>query len=308
MEYLLENVIAEHQVNLVAGSSGSGKTRWIFQLKHEMENSRRFLGYKTQYVRWGYLSGDRSGESIRETLSNMGMNPRTVPIYSCVDNKAIGKSIPALWAEVCEVLERVPDFLVIDGFTSFCPEGEINNYAKVAKWLGGLQGWCQDQQVTILGACHTTKSREGEEITDPRQRILGSTAWAAYTEGVVVIDKPHQGGEKDAHRDIYMCGRNSGMEIVKVQFNDQGWLEEREEQREKTDALGFLLEDTLRPGTEHKSANLEKLAMDLGKISRATFHRWLAKQKERGALTGGKGMVVVPWKEVREEEEIGVIG
>lgn len=299
MEYLLEDVIAARQVNLIAGGSGSGKTRWIFQLQHAIKEQGKLLGYRAHHARWGYISGDRTCESIRETLETMGLVSR-VPIYSCVDENTVGRSIPELWPKVCDVLGVVPELLVIDGFTSFCPNGKINDYDVVAKWLAGLQGFCQREHVAILGACHTTKAKANQEITDPRQQIAGSVAWAAYSEGMVVIHKPHQGGEKDPWRDIYMCGRNSGMNLIKAQFSTQGWLEEREGEREKVHATDLILEDALRPGSEHKSSDLEKLAV-AGGVSRATFQRWLSEKKEKGLFLGGKGKVVVPWPEVGEE-------
>lgn len=302
MEYILENVIAERQVNLVAGASGSGKTRWIFQLKHEMEHQRKLLGYRTRQAVWGYLSGDRTGDSIRETLRTMGLGE--MKVYSCVDHKKVGRDLISLWPEVCTALEIVPEFLVVDGFTSFCPDGEINAYAKVAKWLAGLQGFCESEGVTILGACHTSKAREGETILDPRQKIAGSVAWAAYTEGVVVIDRPFQGGPKDPWRDIYMCGRNAGLDIVRAQFNSDGWLELREGEKEKVSAVGVVLEHLLVPGAELRSKELEAAAKEAG-VGRSTFYSWLSSAKERGELQeGGRGLVVVPWGETDVGKEM----
>lgn len=305
MNYLLEGVIAEFQVNLIAGASATGKTRFLFQLRATMELGGKMFRRETIPARWGYIAGDRTGESLHETLNRMGLK---MPVYSCIDRGKIGASIQELWPLVIEVLGFRPEFLVIDGFTSFCPEGEINNYQKVAKWLGSLQNFCDTEKVTILGACHTTKSKKGEEITDPRQRILGSTAWASYTEGVIVLDKLHQGGPKDKEREIYFCGRNSGMEIVKAQFTKQGWLEEREEgeEKEKEAALDLILGDILVPGTEHRSKQLEDFAT-AGGVSRATFHRWLSEKKEKGELLGGKGQVIVPWDEAPTVEEDGTV-
>lgn len=300
MDYILEKVIADRQVNLIAGGSGSGKSRFLFQLRHHMLRGEKLLGYQTGHCRWGYMAGDRTGESIHETLEQMGMKGE-IPVYSCVDKGTIGEGIQDLWSDVKATLECVPTLLVVDGFTSFCPNGKINDYDVVAKWLGKLQNFCQTEHVSIVGSCHTTKNRAGEEITDPRQKIAGSVAWAAYSEGVIVIDKPHQGGPKDAWRDIYMCGRNSATTLLSAKFNTLGWLELREgdEERERISACDLVM-DGLFPGCEFKTKELE-LRAKMGGISRSAFYRWLGEKKERGELLeGGRGVVVVPHEETQE--------
>lgn len=304
MDYILQDVIAERQVNLIAGASGSGKSRFIFQLQEAIRTQTKILGYQAKFVIWAYISGDRTSESIQETLKTMGLE-WWQPIYSCVDRGTVGKSLPTIWEDIKFTLKTDPDILVVDGFTSFCPKGKINDYDVVAKWLAGLQGFCQDKKVAILGACHTTKAKKDQEITDPRQQIAGSVAWAAYSEGMIVVHKPHQGGDRDSWRDIYMCGRNSSMNKIAAQFNSSGWLEEREGEKEKVNFLDIALGRLLVPGSEHKSTDLEKLALEAD-VSRATFQRWLKEKKDKGLLLGGKGKVVVPWEE-KEEEKVEVI-
>lgn len=301
MEYFLDGVIAREQVNLVAGSSGSGKTRWIFQLREAMRSQTKLLGYPTEQAIWGYLSGDRAGDSIRETLDKMGINPQEFPIYSCVDQETVGKDLESLWDDACVTMGRHPEFLVVDGFTSFCPQGKINEYTVVAKWLAGLQSFCQREHVTILGAVHTTKAREGQEIKDPRQQIAGSVAWAAYTEGVVVIHQPFHKGDKERFRDIYMCGRNAGKDMILAQFNSQGWLELREGEKEKVTATDLAVGHLLVGGVELQSVDLEAAAREAG-VSRSSFYTWLRGMKVSGRLVeSGRGKVVVPWEETAVE-------
>lgn len=306
MEYVLEDIIAENQVNLLAGGSGSGKSRLLFMLRAAIELGGKLFGRQTKQVRWGYIAGDRTSSSIHETLSRMGLS---MPVFSCVDNKLIGARVQDVFPRLVDVLGYRPEILAIDGFTSFVPKGELNNYSVVAKWLGELQNWCDEEKVTIVGCCHTTKTREGEKLLDPRQRIVGSVAWASYSEGVIVIDKPFEEGEKEPWREISLCSRNHGTKVIHATFDDTGWMVEREgtDEGTKEDVLEFLLGDLLLPGTEIVVRGLERVTEE-NKIHRATLYRWIKKGKESGRfLEAGRGKFVVASLE-DGEELMGVVG
>lgn len=307
MEYVLEDIIAENQVNLLAGGSGSGKSRLLFMLRAAIELGGKLFGRQTKQVRWGYIAGDRTSSSIHETLSRMGLS---MPVFSCVDNNLIGARVQDVFPLLVDALGYRPEILAIDGFTSFVPKGELNNYAVVAKWLGELQNWCDREKVTVVGCCHTTKTREGEKLLDPRQRIVGSVAWASYSEGVIVIDKPFEEGEKEPWREISLCSRNHGTKIIHATFDETGWLVEREGEAEevKESALDMVLEEWLVAGAELLNKALERIVIEAG-ISRATFYRWLKKGKESGRfLEAGRGKFVVASLEDGEEELMGVVG
>jgi len=86
-----------------------------------------------------------------------------------VGEDLITKIFPRL-AAVCGG-ER-PDLIYIDGFTAFVPGGYLNNYAIVGSGSRPSTMGTEDE-ITIIGACHTTKVKEGEKFTNPRQRIAG---------------------------------------------------------------------------------------------------------------------------------------
>lgn len=276
MDYFLnpgtrDRFLAKRQVNLIGGASGAGKTRMIFQLIKASQEGTDFLGMKTVPTKWAYVSGDRGAESVEETMEDIGVK---IPIFSMVDkNLVCGDLIKKVFPQLPTFLGYMPEIIFVDGFTSMVPGGDPNDYDSVAKWLANLQRYCQKLNLSILGSAHATKAREGDMIRDARQRILGSTAWAGFSQDIIILDRIFKKNQENL-RTINILRRNGKEEIIQGIFNE-GRLELDTTADDKLDGAAFVLEGLIPPpGSSFDSHILEHLAKSKG-ISRASFYRWL---------------------------------
>ena len=293
LTYLVDGMIPANQVHLLAGPSGGGKTTLAFQMLSALATGEPFLGRWTRKVTVAYVSGDRPAESVLETQDRCGVS---FPIFSAVDENLVGEDLlskifPRLTA-VCGGVR--PDVIYIDGFTAFVPGGFLNNYAVVAKWLASLQRWARKMKVTIIGACHATKTKEGEKFTNPRQRIAGSVAWAGFSETVLIIE-PLDDEKDKAKRVVHILPRNHAEETMFLKFNTEGRLVLPEKVVHAEKLTAFIMDgllDKFKLGETVLYAKYRDEALAKG-VSLRTYNRWLAKAVEEGKLVKtGKGVYV----------------
>lgn len=293
LPYLIEGMLPAGQVHLLGGPSGGGKTTLAFQMIKALETGTPFLGRQTRQVKVAYISGDRPSLSVLETQDRCGVG---FPVFSAVDEKLecedlITKIFPRLPA----VTGGKPDFIYIDGFTAFVPGGFHNNYSIVAKWLAGLQRYCRRMGITILGACHTAKTKQGEMFTNPRQRILGSVAWAGFSETVLIIEPLEDEKAKDK-RVVHILPRNHSGENMILKFNAEGQLQLPDKIAHAETITSFIMDgiiEGLIPGDQVLYSFLRDSAVNKG-VNLRTFDRWLAKFVDDGKLKREKkGIYVV---------------
>jgi len=293
VEYIIEDLMPAGQVHLIGGPSGSGKTTLTFQLYEALSKDPPgpFLGRQTRPVKWAYVSGDRAEKSVQETMARVGVE---FPVFSLVDRDLVGADLTSkVFPQLSSLYGYRPDFIYIDGFTGLVPGGHINNYSVVAKWLAMLARYCENKKVTILGACHTTKVKEGEMFKDPRQRITGSVAWAAYTEGVIILDTV-EGDDNANRRVVTLLPRNNPTEIIPMTFDAEGKLQMPESVRVRGESTAFILngiiENVKDDGGYVTFMRLKKMAEN-NKISNRSLERWLAGKVKEGILVReGRGM------------------
>lgn len=297
-EYIIEDLMPSNQVHLLGGPSGAGKTTLAFQMLDALRRGEgNFLGRKIlRPMKIAYISADRASNSVEETLDRVQVD---FPIFSIVDKALEGKSlIDDVFPMLTATYGYRPDFIYVDGFTGLCPDGTVNNYLAVASWLATLQRYCQAKKITLVGACHTSKIREGEEIRNVRQKVLGTVAWAGYSETIILIEPPENAKVEDSKKAVYLLPRNKPEEKIFV-FMEDGKYVLHESMATESTAGDFILETILPEATltpsraiDHKS--LWAIAERKG-VNRRTFDRYLANLVSRGKLRRtGKGVYVVP--------------
>lgn len=214
-------------VHLVGGASGSGKTTLLFQILDKWRRGEPWLDMPCHPKPFAYVTIDRTVATTAETLKRVGINPASFPMtqanierpdYSNPNDNRTERLIK-------KTREEFPDakVLVIDGFGFLCPHGKTNDYLVVGEWLQRIGRYCTTEGITIIGVVHTPKTRKGEEIVDPRQRILGSVAAGAIAGSIIMIDQV-DADKEHASRKLSIFPRNSRPRFEHMEMNDKGLL------------------------------------------------------------------------------------
>jgi len=289
-DHLIDRIIPKHAVHLVGGPSGSNKTTMLLQLLvQEWSKGRPVFGNTSHPVPWVYISADRPSDSVWETMERIGIPKDSVRIYSVVDHGKV-MDIESVIKE-CLTMTPRPELVVIEGLASLM-KGSYNNYQHVAKLLTLLTLICTKEQITIIGVVHSTKTKQGEEFLNPRQRVMGSVAWAAYSETILLLEP--LGLEKDSTtnlRRLFVLPRNSKEFSIDFQLDANGRLTAiaTEKEDDLAEALVLVHTQTMKPNETFSTADFVFQVEQLG-YKKRTAEKILTKFTEEGIFTQiGKG-------------------
>jgi hypothetical protein len=239
--YIIDGIMPVHQIHLLAGPSGGGKTTLVFQMMESIVKGNEFLGHACKTVQQAYISCDRNIESVYATMDRMNMDI-DIPMWSTIDNN-INNNFPAILAFV---MLQVPNLklLHVDGFTSLCPRGNITDYDTVANHLRGITRKCAELGITVNGLCHDAKLKQGHEYIMERERVIGSSAWGGYSDTILHISPANPKDATDQRRAIAILPRNSCNEALTYAM-DKGRLVPCDSANETVE-LYLLSQDILR--------------------------------------------------------------
>ncbi len=216
-EFLVDSVLPTNEIHLVAGPSGAGKTTWLLQFIEGWRQEHPFFGHISHGSPFIYLSADRSERSVLRTFARLRIDPdnfniETASTITSHDMLAILK----------QMREKHPDFRVIfiEGFQSFTPQHKMNDYGTVATFLTKLLTYCVQHDITIVGVCHATKTKKDETYENPRQKINGSVAWAAYSDTIIFIEPADPSDPNNHARRILLLPRNAAERMYMMEFKD----------------------------------------------------------------------------------------
>jgi hypothetical protein len=221
--WLIKGVVQRRLVTLVAGGSGTGKTRWLMKMITETwSKGLPVFGHESFPEPFVYCSGDRPFRSYSFTFEEMQIDINSFPNFSAFDMKM--KTQDRIFTYTKEHWPETK-FLIIEGYGGMVPGGKVNDYTVVNNFLNQAAVLCEKHDITLLGVVHAPKSKPGEEYVSPRQRILGSMAWSSYSEDAILIEHSPDREESEAGvRNLYLLLRNAPEEHFKMQFDGGGFL------------------------------------------------------------------------------------
>lgn len=217
-EFLIDGILPANEVHLFGGSSGSGKTTLLFQLLSEWQEGKDVLGHASHPVPYAYLSLDRSLSSVQRTLERIQLSDQITRIIT--REKFPATITPKVIFEVG--LNAYPDAraLFVEGYQTLAGD-KGNAYAPVASLLTNTAMLCTSHGVTLTGVAHASKMKMDERWQNSREVILGSVAWSAYSDTIIVLDH-----NEETH--IVTCRimpRNAASEQHEFVFGDRGILQ-----------------------------------------------------------------------------------
>jgi len=202
--FLIDRIMPVRQVHLISGPSGSGISTLLLQILDDWRRGLPVFSFPSIPAPYYLISCDRPAEHFTtEVMPRMGIDPSTVPYFSTVDtlrphDDHRGElSLEEIVSQVLRADSRVR-VLFIDGFSVLCP-GKIIDHNEVKKFLLSASHLCRTRNLTIVGTVYAAKAREGEGYANPRDRMLGSGAWSAFTGCKWVIEPESEPSRKNIH-------------------------------------------------------------------------------------------------------------
>lgn len=216
-EHLIEDLFPAREISLIGGPSGSGKTSFLLKMLETWTAGEAVFGHTSHPTPYAYISGDRSTAGMLRTMDRLGLDKRTFPLYV----PAISTLNLTAVQVVENALKRFPDakLIVFEGIATYVPDGKLHDYKVVAKFLRDLAALCQARDITILGVVHSPKVKEKDKYANPRERIMGSTAWAAYSELIMFLE-PKDPDAGTSLREFWILPRNAREEKFVMDWKD----------------------------------------------------------------------------------------
>lgn len=220
--YLIDGILPTQEVNLLAGVSDAGKTRWLFHWILDWADGKKVLGYKTTPVPWVYVSGDRTERNAIRTLQCMGVDPDRIPLIP-----AFGAQEKSRDKIMEEIAKRGAQFAIIEAFQSLVDAPGHGHQVK--SFLSKMSAFTENYKMfpnglTILGVVESPKLKPNERYTDPRQRVSGVSAWGYYSQTIFLIERPDPKATDDPRRVLYVCPKQGKRYELSGAFDDQGHL------------------------------------------------------------------------------------
>lgn len=201
--YLIQDILPKGTMNLFAGPSGAGKTRLWFQMMRDWKNTSKVFGKTCLPAKFAYLCYDRSLSSVMETIESVG----ALGVADWIESRVAERN-PTFPPHLSDAMPDCENaVLILDGLVGFVG-GKIVDFGVVSNVLQRATEWAEASGITIIGILNSTKTREGESITNPRQMVIGSTAWAAYAETVMILQPLAPLAVDDTRRAMYFLPRN----------------------------------------------------------------------------------------------------
>lgn len=219
-EFLIDGILPANEVHLLGGSSGSGKTTFMFQiLLAEWQQGKPIFDHVSYPVPYVYISLDRSRSSVIRTLERLGL---TSVITRLVCQEDIPEEAMSVETVLKEALKLYPDsrLVVIEGFQLLAGDG-TGKYNSVARTLKKAARLCSKHRLTIIGICHSPKMKIDESFQHPREMLLGSVSWGAYSDTVITLNLDEMTGIINVH----LMPRNAASEKHELRFGPNGVLE-----------------------------------------------------------------------------------
>lgn len=169
--YLVESLIPVRSITIISGSSGSGKSRLVFQLCEEWYEKATVLGRPAKpNPKILYLCYDRTIEDVYDTLNDAKIYLPKLTLISMLDQ---GKLVPptSIGSDI--------DLVIVDGMD--CIVDNINDFHKVTVVLQAFLRLTLGQDTAVAGIVGSTKLKDGERYSNSRERTLGSSAWGRLT-------------------------------------------------------------------------------------------------------------------------------
>lgn len=280
MEYIIETILPRYGVHLIGGGSGAGKTTLLLQMIDAINNGREFLGHSTHPTQYLYIVADRDLGSVQATLDRVRVQLPKERVVSALNKEVLS------YDRLVDLLYRIRGTqklhvtIYIEGIVRML-SGNMNDYGAIANWLASLTEFTIKNNCTIIGTVHSSKGRERDLIYNPRERILGSVAFAAYTKTIIFIEPTDPKDPTNPTRRVWVMPRDHQNEEHDFSFTDEGRL-----MLTANAETSFLFEAnlTVLPMDAEITTQMVMEWAEVRNVSERSATRWLRGMVDSGAF------------------------
>lgn len=214
---LIEGILPANEIHLLAGPTGAGKTRWLFQTLIRWQAGQSILGHHANPVSWVYVASDRTSVSAKRTLDSMKIDPSKIEFIAAWDKQLT----------LNQIIDHAEGshLIVIESFGSFVDHPATSTNVK--RFMQAVSKMIRDSNQTIIGVMESPKQKPKERYGNPRQRISGVASWGHFAETVMLVE-PVPGDESCPDRTVHICPRNGPEVVLELTFRSDGRLHPRD--------------------------------------------------------------------------------
>jgi len=300
-EYLVDAIFPTRRLHIVSGPVGAGKTTLEFQMTRCVLDSAPFLDYATHNSEGVvFISADRSRRETHATLRRMDMLDLAPRIKWVFMQELPGDLMPNLELMIGQHT-RPGQMVIVEPLGYFLRDGQgrmgnPNDYGQVSHFLKKVKAAIERHNVTVISSLHPSKVKGGDTYAAMREKLLGSTAWAGFTDTILFIEPTEPDDPNSPYRRLHVLPRNTrAFTLEYMQDPEHGGLfvpvEMAKPMKNKLDlAIEAYTEEFF------SSEDLEQWSVDAN-ISRATAWRWLEQKVRDGIIERvGRGSYRLPGK------------
>lgn len=262
----------KRRLNMICGSSGAGKTRYILPQLHALHLGQPINGEPTVPTPVAYICCDRTVDDAKGTMKALDLDPDLLPCFSFMDN-----DLEWDFKHIVDWLPIGTKLTFIEAIGALVPNGDLINYHNVLKLGRLIHKTRRTTGSDFMGSTHTPKTKKGEDYKHTRDSVLGSSAWPGIAGTIVVIEETEQ---DSSEREIHILTRDDSAVTLHYEFNQNGHLVERS-------SAGVCILDLwlkqIAPGTTIYTAMILDKAK-LANIPQRTAYRWVDQKVTDGEL------------------------
>lgn len=290
---LVPGLIPRRSINLIVGSSGSGKTNVVLPQLDLYAAGDSFMGYRI-----GGKPEQIGAITCCQTMDELYYHVQEGKFAYLTATKAFPivawqplpevtdiEALEAAYSDLCRYANSPIKLLFVDGIQNLMTEGKVNDQRPVKHFFREMHKFCLTHDLTIIGTIGTAKMKRGESYPLLSERVLGSQLWATESSTLIGIEQIdlHLPIERRSNiRRIILQPRREAPLVRYADFDSTGRLSlidrpdaaEIEMENPTHAALNQRL-DIAPPGVQLTKAEIVEWGESVG-CSLRTVERWLA--------------------------------
>ena len=201
-------------ISLIGGSSGTGKTTWIFDMLHKQKQGYPVLEHKTFKRTFHVLAYDRGQNAFARTMIRLNLlssDIPTTPLPLAFGTDAVQNIINEI-----EKMNPIPQIIFVEGLDMLIDDA--NKKSTVSPFMRQLQETAAHFHLALICSVGAPKAKRGEDYAAKRDKISGSEAWGRNCETVCVLEFAEEDDGTTPQRSLTILPRNAQAEKFTLEF------------------------------------------------------------------------------------------